>query len=264
MHKGGKMSNNNLHHILDETDIEEWADRLGRNGRVKVVRSRPMDEESRETGEKNPRRRKKMNNIPSVAQNPPQPRPIERTQPNPLPLLERVAQLSDLQKKRDEYETRRKTAEAEHTQMLSLRREAEGKIYSQLESITPRELGILQSRLITVGEEKMEELRQAVKTLSEIANKANQVKLAVTAENYIKTAEAFRLIWQGLTLEQKEERALAARVSPDNAKAFYRAALAYQKELVKAFLEMIPPQWREAIEGKAPTPEPEVEAEAES
>lgn len=259
------MSNGNgkVHHI-PEAELEEWANQLSQGGRIKVRRSRPNDEEDpedREDQKKNPRRkeRREMNDnvrpqvevVPTVpVQNPPQPQPIARQKPV-VPLLEIIIQISDLQKKRDELQARLNEIEAEHAQVLAVRRKAEEQIRFTLETITKWELGLLQTQLIIAEPEKAEEIRQVVKGLSEVANRAGQIQLAITAENYIKTAEGFRLVWQELTEEQRKERALVARVNPDNANAFYRASLAYDKgELTQEFLKTLPPQWRQTIEGK--------------
>lgn len=271
------MSNGNLHHIPDDPDIEEWAEKLGQNRQIKISRSRPKKEEDEEfhQKEKSPRRREKMNREQTpIAKNPPPPRPENKPQTRPIPFLEKIAQLTNLQEKRDKLQEELREIEAErervlkelavkHSQVLGVRREVESQIYAQLNDFTPRELGSLQAQLITASEEEAAKIRAGVAELSRIANNAQQTKLAVTAENYLKTAEAFRLIWRGLTLEQREERALVARVSPENAKAFYRAALAYHhEELATKFLEMIPPQWRASIEGKVLTPVEEGEAKS--
>lgn len=261
-------NNNNLHHILDQSEIEEWAEKLGEGGRIKVRSSKPKDEFRDSKRDINPRRREKVNNqkesIP-ITQTPPKPKEATTVSPKkPLPFLEEIKQLTNLQEKRDKIQAELKEIEAKHAQLLVVRKEAEQQIHSLLESFNPktpqatRKLGSIQSQLIIAEEERAEEIREGMKKLAEIANKAGQPQVGVAVENYLKTAEGFRIVWQGLSLEQREERALVARVSPDNAKAFYRAAIAYQKEKEAImFFEMIPPQWREIIEGKAPTPEVE-------
>lgn len=239
--------------FLDEATVEEWERRLSESGRIKVVRSRPREEFSRES---NPKRRntrmtfQEKKQVTKTAQTPPRPQ-----QPKPLPFLGRMSQLGDLQGKRDELQAQLKEIEAQHAQLLSVRRQAEEEIRKELDTITPRELGSIQTQLILAEEEGAKEIREAMRKLNEVAQNANFSKVATLAASYLKTAESFRLVWQGLSEEEREERALVARVSPDNAKAFYRAAIAYDKrKLAKQFLEELPPEWKEAIEGKRPVP----------
>lgn len=191
-----------------------------------------------------------------VNQKPFQPQQGNRFQPRPIALEEKIGQLVDLQEKMERLQAELEKIKDQYSQVLTLKNEAEGRIYAQLTDFNPKKnphnLRRLQSWLIQ--SDKPEKIREMFARLAKIARKTNQPGLANDIEYYLKTAEGFRLIWCGLSPEERKERALVAWVSPENANAFYRAALAYQKsKLAAKFLEMIPLQWRAAIEGKTPT-----------
>ena len=276
--------NGKNHHIPVDADDEEWEKQLGPGGIVKNPRRKPGEEfRGREPkGKQNHSKVKRTEKIamndkkttdPETQQTPieslitlspvptatpdPAQKPAEKIFPSPkiFPFLVRIRQIASLQQERDGYQEELKKLQLESAKVQKALLESESKIYIQLDAFGGRDLEIIQSQLLSGTEEDAKSIREALASFGDIAEKAKQTKLSFKINNYMKTAEAFRVIWQALTKEERDERALSSRIAPDNVKPFYRAALASKKEeAAEKFLNMIPPAWKEEVAGKISVP----------